>query len=370
MGDDAYGATPDDEGDHAPARDSAPRDRAPDRRAYASAADDALGRPLRDFIPAGIAALLLLTCGGLAAVGTIALGHIVRSRVGGPLGPAAASVLDLKDPRSASGWLAAMLLAAASLVAWFVYSLRRHRVDDYYGRYRVWIWTALACLVVSLGEASSLPMLARGLFDRAAQASNVSEPLVWQACVATLLAVAGLRLALEMWRCRGALALLMVCAASFLVAAAANHGWLLRDAADHRLLVEHAAWLAGYVVLLTTLLVYARYVTLEIEGKVAVAPAKPRVAKKKKAPRQAIEEDRAEAARKPAGDVRTDLGPTPSRSAHAPVSHLGAQRGAMPGRSGPVDASEDEDEKYHRPLSRAERKRLKREARMQGRSAA
>ena len=104
-------------------------------------------------------------------------------------------------------------------------------VDDYHGRYRVWIWTAIACLLVSLGETDEACLFrSKGCAAVRPAWSGVSESIVWPTVVGTLLAVAGVRLLVEVWRCRGAVAPLLTSSVAFLVSAATNNGWLIHVA--------------------------------------------------------------------------------------------------------------------------------------------
>ncbi len=71
-----------------------------------------------------------------------------------PVGPIAA--FDLGGKGSLAAWFSSLLLLAASLVAVLVYSVRRHQVDDYRGRYRVWLWAALCWFLMASDAAASL----------------------------------------------------------------------------------------------------------------------------------------------------------------------------------------------------------------------
>jgi uncharacterized membrane protein len=279
------------------------------------------------------------------------LAHRWSPRAEALFGAAGAAFFDLAAPGNASGWLASMLMAAAALVATFIYTLRRHRVDDYHGRYRVWIWTAVACLAMSLGEATNLATLLRGLSDRAAVACGANEAVVWPATLGLILGLAGLRLLLEIRRSHGAVALWMLAAGLFLLATATDRGWLIHVPQSNRLLVERLCWLAGYMVVLATFLFYARYVGLQIEGKIAVVPTrlKPPRARKKKHRRVDVEEAEAAPARMAPAQVRTDLEPASARAADESSAH---GNGQLEGK-----------------LSKKERRRLRREARMQTQSS-
>ena len=257
-------------------RDSGSAGNQPVQRAYSIAAQAALDRPVREFFPSRLTMLALTSVAGLALVGLLELAHVWSARLAALFGAGEAGVFDLSRTGNASGGLAGIILAAAGVVAMFIYTLRRHRVDDYHGRYRVWIATALGCLLVGLGETTSAFALVRQLGRRAVESSGLDETIVWPAALVGLGCLAAIRLLFEMWRCRWAVVLLLLSASGFAVAAAVDHGWLTFGSGLERQLVERGAWLTGYLLLVTTFLTYARHVTAEIEGRVAVVPARPR----------------------------------------------------------------------------------------------
>ena len=57
-------------------------------------------------------------------------------------GGAPVAALDLAAKGSLGCWFSSLLLLAAAAVAILVYAVRRHRTDDYQGRYRIWLWAA------------------------------------------------------------------------------------------------------------------------------------------------------------------------------------------------------------------------------------
>jgi hypothetical protein len=306
----------------------------------------------------------LATLGGLAVVGALALLHVWSASLAGLVADRDARPFDLGAAGSVGDWLAAMLSAVAGLIAMFIYSLRRHRVDDYHGRYRLWMWTAIACLAVSLGEATSIGAAVEGPCRRAAAWSGMSETLVWPAVVGTLLAIAAMRLLVEIRQCRAAIVLLAACGLGFAVAAATSHDWWIQVSEANRRLVARGSWLAGYVALLTLFLTYARFVALQIEGKIAVVPNKPKRRKAKAPSAPAAQESRVESTRKCAPSVRTDLDSNSWRAATPPPKATSIAS-APATASAAVGSSPSANSQNHRPLSRAERRRLRREARAQ-----
>ena len=63
---------------------------------------------------------------------------------------------DLGNYGSLGNWFASLLLLVASLLAITIYSVRRHKVDDYRGHYHIWLWAAACWFVMATDVAASL----------------------------------------------------------------------------------------------------------------------------------------------------------------------------------------------------------------------
>jgi hypothetical protein len=335
--------------------DLSEEDRGPER-CYAPATSRDCRQQLHELFPARYLTIALLLLLGLALVAVLELGHVWAGSLAALLDAEDVSSLDLSAAASLSRWFAAMLLGIGSLVAMFIYSLRRRRLDDYHGRYRVWIWTTLGCLLASAAETTSVDSLGRGLCRRAAEICGLDNSIVWPALVAAILAALGIRLKIEVRRCRAAVVALGAATIGFLVAVTVEYGWIV-EVSDHaRPLVLRGSWLSGYVLMLAAFLLYARHVKREIEGLVAVRTPKTRHAKAKH-----LRTDLAETT--PSGphhhsELRTDLDSIAAPTGRSHDGHVGSRAS-----SDVSDGSESNEGRHDRSLSRAERRRLRREAR-------
>jgi hypothetical protein len=308
--------------------------------AYTEGGKLACGRPVAALVPSRLVSIACTALVALALVGACLGLHTASAALAERMPGIDLAALRLGASGSLDGWLASTLLVVAAALCLFLYSLRRHRLDDYHGRYRVWLSSAVACLLVSAIESSAIGRLARGLSDVAGAWTGVRAAALWSAGLAVLASLVGLRLLLEVRRCRPAVASLAACGLVFVLAAIATGAWPL-DLGDGRILWARGAWLTGYVLVLTTLLLYGRHVQLDVAGKLphrkrAPRPAKPR---REKAPADA------EAQPKHALRLRTDLDPVEKP---APA----AARPAPPAAASPPSHQ----------LSRAERRRLRRMA--------
>jgi hypothetical protein len=194
---------------------------------------------------------------------------------------------------------------------------------------------------------------------------SLSDSVAWPAGVALLLTAVAVRLLFEVRRCRLATVALATSASFFLLAWAAECAWFIDVSDVTRPLVHRGSWLVGYVFVLATFLLYARHVMLEIEGLIALAPAKAKRRKTKPPARDKTDSPSAEPSHKPALQLRTDL------DAVAKPATASAQRSpAGPVVNKTIAAAANPSLSAHelagRGLSRAERRRLRRDARMAG----
>lgn len=319
------------------------------RRAYSADVRFDRQRHLQDLFPARFLTIGLVVSAGLAFVGLDVLVHLWAPALAKVLGTEELAALSLSGSRNLSHWLASMLLGLNGVVALYTYSLRRHRVDDYHGRYRVWLWTALVCLLASLGETTDVAHLFRVLCERAAESSGIDGGLVWPITLGVLLTIVAVRLLLEMRRCRLAVMGLLASTAAFVVATCVTFD-VISVSELQQPLVMRGSWLVGYVLSLATLLLYARHVTLEIEGRIAAAPRRPKRKKVKAAAKTSQTEEPSQKSRTRTTDL--DDAPTP---AHTSRLQIGSQRNKPA-------ANDDEDVvEGGSKLSRADRRRMRRE---------
>ena len=311
---------------------------------------------LATFLPTGIgglavAATLIVT----VLAGVLVLGGYepvlasARRVVGDRFAKTIAALGVCLDPRSAmslAGWLSQVSLAIAAAVAIVVRGMRRHRRDDYRGRYRAWGW--LAGLLIGATCAAQFPLGRMvGLFFMEATGIEFGpQGFGWWVVVATSLLVAVSawavlplheRLATSAWL-SAALASWAACAACTWVGAGRD-AWAI---------AAQAAWVLGSGFATTAVLAAARSVIREVRGESARKPQ----------PRTSAESS-ARAARA-AGAERTEPDSWPESDSNEAAADAEDESGYT---GDCTDGSDDED-RPSRHLSKAERKRLKKLARM------
>ncbi len=110
-----------------------------------------------------------------------------------------AQLFHLRSPHSIAQWLNGQLWMLTAVAAWMIFQLRRHKLDDYRARYRIWVVLAVAAAFSSF-EASSSGLLLLGMsLDGWAkkEIGYAGFPLVL-ATFASIVGVLGIRLCSEL----------------------------------------------------------------------------------------------------------------------------------------------------------------------------
>jgi hypothetical protein len=226
---------------------------------------------LIDFIPQSLAKLFGLFLLGLAAIAAIEAVYATRVL---DIAETRLPAFDLTIEGSLNNWFTAVTLDLAGIVALIVYSLRRHRLDDYHGRYRVWLWAAACWLWLSIDEAASLHESFQGALSALAGQTPRETEFVSFGLYAMVIGGVGLRLLFEMRACRTAIFAMTLVGVAFAVAVAAHFAWLPAAAGEYGVLIEEGCEMGGSLLLLLSMCLYARYVILDSQGLLASQPAK------------------------------------------------------------------------------------------------
>jgi len=305
---------------------------------------------LATLLPTGLGRLAACVVGivtlltAVLAAGFCTAGFTWLARVAGPrFTHSVAALQACVDPlavTSLAGWVAQMLLVGSAAVALVVRFMRRHRRDDYSGRYRAWGW--LASLLVAAACAAQVPVgRAIGVFIAEATgiAFGPSGSGWWVSIAATLLVSVSLwavvplheRIATALWLGAGLVAWGVSAAATWLGPTPRLHAG-----------VGLAAWVAGSGFVAIAMLVAARSVIREVRGEAGSdgCRAKPKAATP--APRPST----------PVSDTADD---DPQERGWEADDSAGTDY---------TDGSDVDEERESRHLSKAERKRLRKLARM------
>ncbi len=320
-------------------------------RRYTDAASVENHPQVTDFVPRRFRSYLALVGLAVAAMGGLAALHLQVA----PLSESFAAI-QLGSPQGLDRWLLSLLLGLCGLVAGLVYSLRRHRVDDYRARYRVWLWVIGLCLLASVNAVSDLHRPIAQLLAQATGWSALPHAAVWWLLPTALVAGwVGLRLAIDVAECRAALATLLLAAGAFVFASLPSLGWSPLANAQLAALLPSLAALSAGLLLALSLTLYARFVVLDVQGLIEHRA------------RSAEETPKSEAATSAPREQTCTTNRASSSSAKR-----GTQRSAQSGDSKDssagewIDGSDPEADGYEeqpqrKRLSKAQRKRLRKQ---------
>lgn len=336
--------------------------------------------PLRPF---WMAVLLLTLLTGVAAIETL---YICWRTTPVPARTADAvaldsrlmSAIDLSSRGNLASWYSALLLAAGACGAALVFSIRCHRVDDYRGRYRVWLWSIAALLWGSLDAGTGIHESIGGAMAYAASAPQLAD-VCWLSLYLVVFGALAIRLGIETWHAVGSFSTLSIAAVLYLVAGMTAVGWLPLPGYVVANVLGTSLTMLAHVTLLAGLVLYARHVHLDAQGKLPLrlqtqGPKPKRKSRAKLAVVSSDEEKELAKEKKPA--AKTSSG---AASGGTATSASSPQPGARPGPlaakvAATVSHDEDDDEGEagddgDEPLSKSERRRLKKMMRQQRRAA-
>lgn len=177
------------------------------------------------------------------------------------------AAFDLDCEGSLGSWFSSTILLLSGLAAILVYLIRRHRIDDYQGYYRVWLWAATCCFLMSIDEGSSLHEGFKELMAYVTGTRLWGDGSVWWVVpYGFLLGAVGTRLLLDMRQCWLSSAAFVGAGACFTTAVLAQLGWILPDAGAREVMLEEGAEMLGDVLLLVAIGLHARFVILQASG--------------------------------------------------------------------------------------------------------
>ncbi|HEX4145384.1 MAG TPA: hypothetical protein VHY91_17905 [Pirellulales bacterium] len=349
---------------------------------------------LTDLIPTRYRVIAAWYAAGALVIGLLEALHSRLGWMAEQVAPAVPRALDLAERGSFAAWFSSAWLSLTAVTSILLFSLRRHRVDDYRGRYRIWIWAALAWMALAVNQTAQWDDLMRAVVLNAGSRVGLNQDWLWPVLAGSVLLGCAARMTIEM---RGsALSLALFWTGGLAWFAAVLCPWLAIAGLqpESQTMLVAGLTLAGQWTILWAHLTYARHVLLDAHGllapRVATTPAR-RVKRLRKT--AAVREDSAHAtvaessprgsasAGRPTNDLASPSAKvtTATKPAVAPAAAVPAKTAApaKPVAAAGVrlgvhedDDDDSDDDSSDRNLSRAERKRLKRLQRGQIRTAA
>jgi len=262
-------------------------------------------------------------------------------------------------------WLGVVAVLGAAAVAGSVKHMRRHRRDDYKGRFRAWGWLAGLLTLSAWSAVVPLgPLVAAGLTEATGVSAGPGGVGWWVGLAGIAFTIVLPWAVLPLRERAGTAWWCLLAAAAWGTAAAMPWAGPFVGGDARGAVIALAAWSAGAGLWLVAMLTAARSVIREVRGE---GTAGSRSAKRNR--RSAAREAEAEADAEPAAEAADDT----------EESYAGdwetAPDDARAGEAGGFEEAEEEDAdeapsaSQRRKLSKAERRRLRKLARMNGEAA-
>jgi hypothetical protein len=220
---------------------------------------------LLDLIPRRLPVLMLLLLLAAGAIaGLEAAYHWVLSRT---VGGAPVVAFDIGAKGSLACWFSTVTLLAASVAALLVYNVRRHRTDDYQGRYRVWRLAAVCWFFLATDQAASLREAFRDAMIALSGTSLLGDGALWWVAVYVFVFGAiGSRLLLDMRPSLLSMGALTSAAVAYGFALASSLGIRIVEGDCGEIMFRVGSEMTGNLMLLAAMAFHARYVVLDAEG--------------------------------------------------------------------------------------------------------
>lgn len=229
----------------------------------------ACGTRLVQLIPVRLVSFLAVVVSSLCLTGLLLTIHYciyVSGKLDWYGNPMAVS-FDATHPQSIAAWLGShlWLLCLASTILTF--QLRRHKLDDYTGEYRLWFWLVLTCILAGVDSTTHISELLGYSIDRWTQ-SNMgwSGKAVVQSTMAVLVGVLGIRLCSELKSVPFSLICWLVGLSMWAGAAAlAQDAFRIDISVQMRFWLRATFWLGGLTLIWIASLAYLRHVYIEAQ---------------------------------------------------------------------------------------------------------
>lgn len=318
---------------------------------------------LTDLIPRRWFVYVLLILAGVVCIAGIEQLHAWSTATDGAGHSMAAFRLDGKA--SLCVWFSSATLQLAGLVAILVYRIRRNRLDDYRGQYRIWLWAAACWFLMSADETAQLHVALKDAMIALTGAPLAGDGSIWWILFYSLvLGVIGLRLLLDMRECRLSFAVLLLVAVANVGAVLTHVGVLSFEPDVPHAMLEQGLQMTGDFLLLLAMMLHARHVTLDAEGLLPKREKKVREPKKTEAKEKAKEKPAEKTADKSASEpTARQPGWKTADPAHPTPPAPAAKPAMMPAAKSPEPVFTPADDDSDIPpnhLSKAERKAWRR----------
>ncbi len=245
---------------------SAPRKRS---AGYSQEVRRACGQRLVQLIPTRRRSYLAAILVSLLIPAVLLTGHYMIY-VSGSLpwyGQPLAVALDASHYRSIAAWFSSHLWLLCLGATILTFQLRRHKLDDYDGEYRLWFWLVLTCLAASIDATTHITELLGLALNRWSQIQlGWSGPAVVQATLTALIGMLGLRLCTELKTVPASLAFWLIGLVAWAGSAVLAQEMVKVDISlQLRIWLRVTLWMSGLTCVWLSALTYLRSVYIEAQ---------------------------------------------------------------------------------------------------------
>lgn len=303
---------------------------------------------ITDYVPRRKRTVLATLAGGaVVAAGAVVMQHGAAD-IAAVVPGVTAEQLSEQLAGGVAAWTSAIALLTIAGLARLVYSLRRHRVDDTRGRYRVWKWITGGALALSANAIVGVQTVVASVATAVTGWSLTAGGAEWWLAPAALVgAWIAVRLARETAESRSSLSMFIAAMGCYGLAAAGALGWAPTFLGGWSDVLVIAAPIVGHAFALAGMMWFGRYVVLDVQGLIDHAP------RPAKAPRKSKIAAEETAAEKAAAENKPTIPMAPARRDAEPVK--------APAAAWDDDSEADEGDDAGQHLSKSERKRLRKQ---------
>jgi hypothetical protein len=222
---------------------------------------------LTDLVPRRMLSALLLLAVGVAVIGCLVMLYVAAPKII-PTTAGGHGIAALGKPGGLGNWVASLLLLQGSFFALVVYTIRRHKVDDYHGRYRVWLWAAACCFLMATDAAAGLHSTFQQALVAWTHSRIVGDGSIWWIAPSILLiGWVAVRLLIDMRPSRLSTAAIVLAAIAYFTALTASSTVVRMPSETARSAFVYISLLGGHLLLAWSMALHARFVLLDAEGR-------------------------------------------------------------------------------------------------------
>jgi hypothetical protein len=250
-------------------------------RPYTDAALANVQPRVTDLIPCRGLSLSIFFLTGLAIIAGITALFACSSTWWHWADRAALRGLHLTGNGSIASWFSSLALACTTVFCVLVYNIRRHKTDDYRGRYSLWLWAAAGSGLASVDASAGIHRPLQSALVALSGTTLLGDGSIWWiACWFVVFGLLGLRVMLDV-RLSRATSLALILASMLYVGGTLFHLkvlWLIDDAVTE--MAHGAVLMLGHWMLAFSTLLYARHIYRVAQGELPASREKPAAAKR------------------------------------------------------------------------------------------